>query len=379
MAWPGWRSTNPATCSWPTAAATTCWSSPQAARCPLGSVPFTGLNDPTGLAVDQPGDVFVANSGVNQVLELSAGGTQTTLGFTGLSDPTGVAVDSAGDVFVANKGANQILELTAGGTQTTLGFTGLSDPTGVAVDSAGDVFVANKGANQILELTAGGTQTTLGFTGLSDPTGVAVDSAGDVFVANKGANSVVELPAGNAQETLPFDQLDAPYGVAVDTQNDVYVSNFAGNDVVSLTTLAKHLYAAPNPRGRGNCLDPNDACVLATALAEAAPDGPGYTIYLTQAGTPGDASSYYIGNWTLNVGFTTSNMPLTIAPEPGLAGPPILDGDGTGAGACETASCDGPVLSVVGGTTATVEGLTIQNGPSTGPRALRRRGWRHRQ
>ena len=56
---------------------------------------------------------------------------------------------------------------------------------------------------------------------------------------------------------------------------------------MSLPTLARHLYAALSPRGRGNCLDANDACDLATAIAKAAPEGPDYTIYLTQAGTPG--------------------------------------------------------------------------------------------
>jgi hypothetical protein len=37
--------------------------------------------------------------------------------------------------------------------------------------------------------------------------------------------------------------------------------------------LARHLYAALSPRGRGNCLDANDACDLATAIAKAAPEG----------------------------------------------------------------------------------------------------------
>jgi DNA-binding beta-propeller fold protein YncE len=94
-------------------------------------------------------------------------------------------------------------------------------------------------------------------------------------VANNGSNGndVVELPTGATQETLPFAQLDGPYGVAVDNQDDVYVSNFEGNDVMSLPMLARHLYAALSPRGRGNCLDANDACDLATAIAKAAPEG----------------------------------------------------------------------------------------------------------
>ena len=122
---------------------------------PQGELPFYGLALPYGVAVDSAGDVFVANTQSNQVLEITAGGTPGSLPFTGLDDPTGLALDSAGDVFVANTDGNQVLELTAGGTQRTLYFNGLESPSGVAVDSAGDVFVADSGAGQVLELTAG--------------------------------------------------------------------------------------------------------------------------------------------------------------------------------------------------------------------------------
>ena len=58
-----------------------------------------------------------------------------------------MAVDGSGDVFVADTNNNQIVELTPGadGTQTTLPITGLSFPNGVAVDGSGDVFVVNAG------------------------------------------------------------------------------------------------------------------------------------------------------------------------------------------------------------------------------------------
>jgi hypothetical protein len=63
--------------------------------------------------------------------------SQQTLPFTGLSVPQGVAVDQAGDVFAADSGNNRALELPAGSNQpAVLPFTGLSFPTGVAVDQA---------------------------------------------------------------------------------------------------------------------------------------------------------------------------------------------------------------------------------------------------
>jgi serine/threonine protein kinase, bacterial len=88
------------------------------------------------------------------VVELAANGSggyakQITLPFIGLGDPEGVAVDSTGDVYVVDfvgggNGNGEVLELPANGSggfgsQQALPFSGLLDPEGIAVDSAGDV------------------------------------------------------------------------------------------------------------------------------------------------------------------------------------------------------------------------------------------------
>ena len=84
------------------------------------------------MAVDGSGDVFIADTGNNRVVEVKADGTQTTVG-SGLNDPVGVAVDGTGDVFIADFGNNRVVEVKADGTQTTVG-SGLNHPVGVAVD-----------------------------------------------------------------------------------------------------------------------------------------------------------------------------------------------------------------------------------------------------
>ena len=55
----------------------------------------------------------MADSFNNRVVELTPAGVQTTLGFTGLAAPHGVAVDSAGDVYVVDSGYQQLVELPA--------------------------------------------------------------------------------------------------------------------------------------------------------------------------------------------------------------------------------------------------------------------------
>ena len=110
-------------------------------------------------------------------------------------------MDGAGDVFIADTYNNRVVEVPAGGgPQITVG-SGLSYPIGVAVDGAGDVFIADSGNNRVVEVPAGGgPQTTVG-SGLNYPSGVAVDGAGDVFIADTYNSRVVEVPAGGGAQT----------------------------------------------------------------------------------------------------------------------------------------------------------------------------------
>ena len=192
----------------------------------------SGLNCPYGVAVDGAGDVFIADTGNNRVVEVPAGGgAQTTVG-SGLSYPYGVAVDGAGDVFIADTCNNRVVEVPAGGgAQTTVG-SGLSDPTGVAVDGAGDVFIADTGNNRVVEVPAGGRRPDHGGQRTDAyPSGVAVDGAGDVFIADDSVNRVVEVqrvavnfgnvnvcPAGQTTPAPCSQTLTLNYNVERDTR-----------------------------------------------------------------------------------------------------------------------------------------------------------------
>jgi serine/threonine-protein kinase len=195
-------------------------------------LPFSGLYQPQGLAVDSAGAVYVADFN-NRVVKLAAGSNnQTVLPFAGLNYPEGVAVDGQGNVYVADRGNNRVLKLTAGSTnQTVLPFTGLNNPDGVAVDPAGNVYVTDTDNNRVLELAAGSTnQTVLPFTGVSVPWGIAVDNTGTVYVTEHDSNQVMKLAAGsNTATVLPLTGLNTPLGVTVDTAGNVYVAD-RGND-----------------------------------------------------------------------------------------------------------------------------------------------------
>ena len=115
---------------------------------------------------------------------------QVVLPFPGVREPYGVAVDTAGNVFIADANntaggdpadanTNRVLKLPAGAaTAFPLPLNGLKNPSGVAVDTTGTVYIADANNNRVLKLPAGSTTPTeLPFTGLNNPSDVEVDSA----------------------------------------------------------------------------------------------------------------------------------------------------------------------------------------------------------
>ena len=76
-------------------------------------------------------------------------GAQIVLPFIGLENPLGVAVDSTGTVYITDR--DRVLKLAAGSSaQQVLPFTGLNSPAGVAVDSVGIVYVTDINNNRVL-------------------------------------------------------------------------------------------------------------------------------------------------------------------------------------------------------------------------------------
>jgi hypothetical protein len=169
---------------------------------PMGqcAVPAVGLSFPESVAVDSAGNVYIADTGNNQVVELPNNGAQVNIGVyyqlplftpTSFFRPFAVAAVGPGQALVTD-GTGALVQL--GSPPVQIGF-GIVTPPGQATDSHGDVFIADPAHNQVVEVKTDGTQTTVG-SGLNQPNGVAVDSSGDVFIADSGNNRVVEVKAG---------------------------------------------------------------------------------------------------------------------------------------------------------------------------------------
>lgn len=203
----------------------------------------SGFSYPQGTAVDEAGNVYIADAG-NAVVykEIVSNGTytQSTLG-SGFSQPYAVAVDGAGNVYVADAQNHAVYEEIPGtGTysQIVVG-SGFITPMGVAVDAVGDIYIADAGnsvtpgAVYLLTPSNGTyTQATIG-SGFVTPQAIAVDGSGKVYVgdsANGGeAAAVYELAPsnGNYTQTVIGAGWVTPTGVGVDGNGNVYVTDDA--------------------------------------------------------------------------------------------------------------------------------------------------------
>ncbi len=123
----------------------------------------------------------------------------TTVGGN-FSGPYAVAADGSGDVFVADTGNDRIVEVPAGCLSTACQKTVLSlayQPAIVAVDSNDNLYVAGLGSGSSSVLNYPWTGSAYGSpvtvaSSLSEVTDIAIDSGGDVFITNFAANYVLE-------------------------------------------------------------------------------------------------------------------------------------------------------------------------------------------
>jgi streptogramin lyase len=274
------------------------------------------LNQPTGTAEDAAGNIYIADTQDNVIRKIDGQtGIITRIAGTGvagnqsrggvatrsqLDAPQAVAVNGAGDVFVADTVDNRVVEVLPNGHFVTfagngkVGYKGdggsadhaeMTEPTGVAIDNSGNVYIADGGNNVIRRVDAGtGIITTVagdfaadqaigglgGFSGdggpatlaqLNSPEGVALDSAGDLFIADTFNNAIREVtpdgtiftvvnaagtngaaPARGGETPGPAtaSKLAGPTAVAVDNSTaTIYIADTSNSKAAAVTGLAQ--------------------------------------------------------------------------------------------------------------------------------------------
>ena len=309
-----------------------------------GTAKTASFYNPVGVATDLAGNVYVADAGNNLIRKIDPSGNVTTLAGNGLSgstngngtaasfyNPTGVATDASGNVYVADANNNRIRKIDPTGNVTTFAGSGSTYnygpgndfyyPSSVTTDAYGNVYVADALNNRVRKVTPSGQITTIagsGSNGHSDgtgtaasfynPRGVLADAFGNIYVADASNNLLRKidptgivttvagnLSVGNNNGIGIAANFNNPVGLTIDASGDIYIAD-AGNYLVRKITSTGYATVSP---------------ALPTGLIF---DGTSGTI----SGTPQHASSvttYTVSAYNL-VGNSTATFSITVSPGP---------------------------------------------------------------
>ncbi|MEU4040021.1 NHL repeat-containing protein [Streptomyces collinus] len=265
-----------------------------------GKATAAKLSGPHGTVIDRSGNIYIADRKNDRIRMVAPGGTITTVvgegprGYSGdggpasaatLNLPESVALDDAGNLYIADRGNHRVRKVAPDGTINTVAGTGtggysgdggpafaaqLNDPTGVTVGKDGNLYIADFFNHRVRKVTPDGTISTVagngtkGYSGdgvpaltttLSNPCSVDMDGSGNLYIADRGNCRVRKVApdgiittiagdgaAGAADDGAPAmnTHLHDPVAVAVAPSGDLYigdVSNYRVYKVVGASAV----------------------------------------------------------------------------------------------------------------------------------------------
>ena len=289
------------------------------------------LNNPQGLAVDAAGNVYIADGNNHRVRRVDASGSISTFAGSGtagpgngglggdggaatsarLNNPTGLAVDGAGNLYIADRFNHRVrkvdawtgrISTVAGAGATGFGNGGfggdggpaasarLSDPAGIALDSAGNLYIADRLNHRVRKVDAAtGNISTVAGTGtasfsgdgaaataatLNRPSGVALDGADNLYISERNNHRVrrvdastgnITTVAGTGTDSFTGDggaataaTLSEPGGLGLGPNGHLYIADASNHRIRLIRSAAVPVpfvietVAGSGPIGDGN-------------------------------------------------------------------------------------------------------------------------------
>jgi sugar lactone lactonase YvrE len=241
-----------------------------------GPATAADLQAPTSLAMDEHGNLFVADSQNARLRKVTPAGTIESVNLVTMGAADMVTLDSAGGLYVTSVSAHTVRKVDADGKVTTVagsgkpGYSGdggpataakMNTPYGLAVDKEGNLFIADSMNHRIRKVSPAGVISTIAGTGkpgivgkaqkataaaLNFPASLALDDAGNLFVSDVANNAVrkitpagiISTVAGNGKPGFSGDggkatgaMLNNPGPIAVGKDGSLFISDVLNHRV----------------------------------------------------------------------------------------------------------------------------------------------------
>ena len=266
-----------------------------------GTVSAAQVNGPIGTVMDAAGNLYIAEQDGNRVRKINiATGAISTIAGTGsagyngddiaataamLNQPSGLAIDNSGNLLIADQTNNRIRKINAiTGTITTIAGNGtatfsgdgsvataasIRGPVAVALDVYGNIYISDTRNQRIRKIsiatgiikTIAGSSNSPSYGGdggaataalFSNPRGIAVDISGNVFITDRvnqrirkvdASTGIVTTIAGNGSTGFSGDGIAAtsttltnPTSINIDDSGNIIVADFGNNRIRSINS-----------------------------------------------------------------------------------------------------------------------------------------------
>jgi uncharacterized repeat protein (TIGR01451 family) len=220
------------------------------------------LNYPSAVAVDWAGDFYIADTFNNRVRKVAAGVITTvagtgTAGLSGdggaavsaqLNSPGGIATDNAGDLYVADTSNERIRKVAANGIITTVAGAGIAgaslfSPGGVACDFSNNLYIADTSNGYVRVVNSSGTIATVAGNGVYPEGGdgglatlasliwnwgLALDGFYNLYIAGDGSRTVRTVaPSGILTTVGSVGPGTNQVSLAADSAGNIYFTGDA--------------------------------------------------------------------------------------------------------------------------------------------------------